>query len=243
MKNPFSKSPPPPSDTPVVNAWESSDIEQGNRVPDIAEKTEYPSQEGTPTIDHGSSKSPDPLTAAPSPVMHARSASIDVPPPPPVPASPDEKTEHHKPNKGRLLVRVWQLFAAIGAFGFQVGATPHSGQEIPFSRHGLLYYVYAICWFSFLWSLFNIYVYLTRRFGSAGKIKRPISIIMDTFLAALFGVGTFYEFAIYRCPPGYYDGWCNFFNTGLFFCVSLFLTYVIQTLWDIFGGMSCLRRK
>lgn len=31
---------------------------------------------------------------------------------------------HHKPSVPRLLLRIWQFFAAIGAFGFQVGATP-----------------------------------------------------------------------------------------------------------------------
>ena len=35
---------------------------------------------------------------------------------------------------------------------------------------------------------------------------------------------------------------CNFFNTGSFFLVTLFATYVLQALWDVFGGMSCLRR-
>ena len=34
--------------------------------------------------------------------------------------------EHRKPSLPRLLLRVWQFFASIGAFGFQVGATPVS---------------------------------------------------------------------------------------------------------------------
>ncbi|KAI9272690.1 hypothetical protein BDA99DRAFT_498980 [Phascolomyces articulosus] len=215
-----------------------------------SEKTEQPPGITSPSPVYSNNKSPDHLTGAQvsssssPPPIHTRSASIDIPPLPQHPENDEEKPKiKKKPNKGRFFVRVWQMIAAIGAFGFQMGATPYSGHEMPFSRVGLLYYVYAICWFSFLWSLFNIYVYLTRRFGQAGKIKRPVSILMDCFLAALFGVGTFYEFAMYKCPPGTYDGWCNFFNTGLFFCVSLFLTYVIQTLWDVFGGMACLRRK
>ncbi|KAG2215972.1 hypothetical protein INT45_003172 [Circinella minor] len=184
-----------------------------------------------------STKSPQPAA------IHTRSASIEIPPLP-YPTEGEKATTPIKknPNKGRFFVRVWQMIAAIGAFGFQVGATPYSGHDMPFSKIGLLYYIYAICWFSFIWSLFNIYVYLTRRFGKGSKIKRPVSILMDCFIAALFGVGTFYEFAMYKCPPGAYDGWCNFFNTGSFFLVTLFATYVLQTLWDVFGGMSCLRR-
>lgn len=83
----------------------------------------------------------------------------------------------------------------------------YSGQDMPFSKKGLLYYVYVVDWLSFLFSLFTIYVYLTRRFGKGGKVKRPISFLLDAFFAALFGVGAFYQFALYQCPPGGYDGW------------------------------------
>jgi hypothetical protein len=32
--------------------------------------------------------------------------------------------EVHHPSRSRLVLRVWQFMAAIGAFGFQVGAGP-----------------------------------------------------------------------------------------------------------------------
>lgn len=36
----------------------------------------------------------------------------------------EEVTAHGKPSVPRFLLRIWQFIAAIGAFGFQVGATP-----------------------------------------------------------------------------------------------------------------------
>ena len=36
--------------------------------------------------------------------------------------SPEEAPHH--PSRSRLVLRVWQFMAAIGAFGFQVGASP-----------------------------------------------------------------------------------------------------------------------
>ncbi|KAI8086206.1 uncharacterized protein BX664DRAFT_335166 [Halteromyces radiatus] len=151
---------------------------------------------------------------------------------------------HHKPNKGRLIIRFWQVLAAVGAFAFQIGATPYSDVPFVFQSSNLQYYTYAIDLVSLLWALFMIFVYLTRRFGGrTGKVKRPIAFAVDIALAALFGVASFYQFAIYNCPPGQYNGWCHFHNTGKFFLLSLFLSYLIMTCWDLFGGCTCLRQK
>lgn len=49
--------------------------------------------------------------------LHAPGTSIDIPPEKP------EEEPYHKPSLPRLLLRVWQFFAAIGAFSFQVGAS------------------------------------------------------------------------------------------------------------------------
>ncbi|ORZ11542.1 hypothetical protein BCR42DRAFT_101180 [Absidia repens] len=195
-----------------------------------------------------------------SPVAPVAATSSSPSPPPPLPPSsssspstpikeeqqpPSPTVPPHKPNKGRLLVRFWQAIAAVGAFGFQIGATPYSGVPFIFDDAKLQYYTYAIDLVSFLWALFMIFVYLTRRFsmGKAGKVKRPIAFAVDTALAALFGVASFYQFARYPCPPGEENGWCHFHNTGRFFLVSLFLSYTIMMCWDLFGGCTCLRKK
>ncbi|KAI8968004.1 hypothetical protein BDF20DRAFT_898320 [Mycotypha africana] len=112
-----------------------------------------------------------------------------------------------KPSLTRLILRVWQMLAAMGAFGFQVGASPYSADPIPFEKPDLLYCGFSICWLSFFWSSFNVFVYLSRRFGNGSKIKRFVSILFDLTLTALFGVCTFYEIATYKCKPGLHNGW------------------------------------
>ena len=88
----------------------------------------HPSPSATPatTMMMDRNNTPESLTTkSPLPTaIHTRSASIEIPPlTHPI---EDEKatTTKKKPNKGRFFVRVWQMIAAIGAFGFQVGATP-----------------------------------------------------------------------------------------------------------------------
>jgi hypothetical protein len=57
--------------------------------------------------------------------LYAAGTSIDIPPSP----EQDEAAgvvPSHKPSVPRFLLRVWQFVAAIGAFGFQFGASPVS---------------------------------------------------------------------------------------------------------------------
>ncbi|ORY95944.1 hypothetical protein BCR43DRAFT_516013 [Syncephalastrum racemosum] len=187
--------------------------------------------------------SPPALSPLPPPSIQA-----SHPPPSMKPSQtePCEKPVHgtQRPSPIRLGMRVWQLLAALGAFAFQAGASPYAMRPMPFSENmALVYFVYALFWISFTWSLFEIYVYLTRLRGRGGKVKRIIAFAVDAILAALMGVGVCYEIALYKCPPGQYDGWCDFFNTGLFFGVSLFSTYILTALWDLFGGLTCIRQE
>ncbi|SAM02913.1 hypothetical protein [Absidia glauca] len=192
MKNPFATK----SDTDMHPGVDSKSDGNAPAGPDLmAEKTQ------TTTEPINAYAPPEPSSSSPPP------------PPPPPPESPSKQEQgvvddHHKPNKGRLVVRFWQAIAAVGAFGFQIGASSYAGTPFLFDDAKLQYYTYAIDLVSLLWALFMIYVYLTRRFGSnTGKVKRPIAFAVDTALAALFGVATFYQFATYNCPPGQYNGW------------------------------------
>lgn len=57
--------------------------------------------------------------------LHVASTSIDIPSPSPaVPELRSDESTSCKPSLPRLILRIWQFFAAIGAFGFQVGASP-----------------------------------------------------------------------------------------------------------------------
>lgn len=78
---------------------------------------------------------------------------------------------------------------------------------MPFNKPDLLYLGYVISWLSIIWSSFNIFVYLTRRFGNGHKIKRFVSTLLDISLTALFGVCVFYQIATYKCKPGLHNGW------------------------------------
>ncbi|KAI8639398.1 hypothetical protein BD408DRAFT_435140 [Parasitella parasitica] len=180
-----------------MNAW---DTESGEKI-QVASSPD-------PTKAFESNKQELPSTDQP---LHAASTSIDIPTPSPSPAvpesSPNNDSASEKPSLPRFILRIWQFFAAIGAFGFQVGASPYSGEPIPFGKLGLLYYGYTVCWVSIVWSSFNIFVYLTRRFGKGHKVKRFVSTLFDFILAALFGVCVFYEIATYQCKPGMHNGW------------------------------------
>ncbi|KAI7880604.1 hypothetical protein K492DRAFT_187669 [Lichtheimia hyalospora FSU 10163] len=137
MRLPFRKEKKQP-DAPVVNAWDTSEDPTSAPVENqahnvgyqddtanggISEKTEQP-----PTPHNDPSSPTGSKTATPDPnQMHTRGASIDIPPQemtPPIKETAQQPNEWHKPSKARLLLRFWQLIAAIGAFGFQVGATP-----------------------------------------------------------------------------------------------------------------------
>lgn len=94
----------------VVNAWDNSETE---------EKVEITSSPSPGDSNWESNKQEVPPQDKP---LHAAGTSIDIPPP----AGEVAAEERHRPSIPRLLLRVWQLFAAIGAFGFQVGASPVS---------------------------------------------------------------------------------------------------------------------
>jgi hypothetical protein len=62
--------------------------------------------------------------------LYGAGTSIDIPLNdedtfPPV----EEEQVYHKPSLSRFSIRVWQFVAAIGAFGFQFGASPVSSSS------------------------------------------------------------------------------------------------------------------
>ncbi|KAI8328077.1 hypothetical protein EDC96DRAFT_530922 [Choanephora cucurbitarum] len=141
---------------------------------------------------------------------------------------------NHKLRWVYCCIRVWQLIAAIGAFGFQIGATAYANEPSPFERQDLLYLGYVLSWFSIIWSLVQGMFYAVRRCSQGPSIKMPLIILFDMTLAALLGICSCYEITNYRCKLGLHHGWCDFYNTGLFFLMSLFVSYTIHTGWNLF---------
>ncbi|OBZ90727.1 hypothetical protein A0J61_01220 [Choanephora cucurbitarum] len=128
-----------------------------------------------------------------------------------------------RPSKIRVLLRVILFIAAVGHLGFAAGASP------------------AIL--SIIYSGFHIFLYMFRRFGSAQKLKRPILILCDLFMALMWGIGIIVEIAKYKCPPGQYNHWCDFYNTSIFFGFASFALYIVVLGWDVYGGMCAGKRK
>lgn len=92
-----------------MNAWEG-------------DKTEFTSPSVNRTINAWESNKEE----LPPPNLNA---SIDLPSTsslPEVEKTPIETDDivHKKPSLPRFILRIWQFFAAIGAFAFQVGASP-----------------------------------------------------------------------------------------------------------------------
>ncbi|KAI8640394.1 hypothetical protein BD408DRAFT_419817 [Parasitella parasitica] len=148
-------------------------------------------------------------------------------------------------GRWKLILRVTQILCVIGSFGFQASANTWSGRtSVPFDNVALLYFFYGVEWVAFVWSSFCIYVQLSLRFSnSSGNIKPAIGLAMDTLLAVILGISISMEIGAYTCPAGGFDGWCNFYNTGVSFGMLLFITFSANALWDLFSGLSCLRTK
>ncbi|KAJ2961059.1 hypothetical protein NQZ79_g3601 [Umbelopsis isabellina] len=145
-----------------------------------------------------------------------------------------------KPSFARMCLRVWQIIASVGTFAFQAGASPVAKMDFPYEP-ALLYYVYGVTSLSLFWGSFQIYVYLTRRYGKGGKVKRAVLCIADLMVTIFVGIGVFFEISKYPCQPGTQNGLCDMLNTGTAFGVSLFVTLATATLWDIFGALGGIR--
>lgn len=164
------------------------------------------------------------------------------PPPPPekVAADPEapvvftEETRH-KPSRLRVLFRLLLMIFAVGYLGFSAGATPYSKQPIPFDNKATFYVLYAIAGISFAYSAYHVILYLFRRFGNGRKLKRYMLIGFDFILALMWGICIIIEIIKYQCPPGDLDGWCDFYNTSIFFGFISFAMYVLILGWDIVG--------
>lgn len=73
-------------------------------------------------------------------------------------------------------------------------------------------------------------------------MRRLILIILDLVMALLWGIGVIIEVAKYSCKPGTLDGWCDFYNTSIFFGFLSFAIYIVLVGFDVFGSL-CGGRK
>ncbi|KAK9709242.1 hypothetical protein K7432_009160 [Basidiobolus ranarum] len=182
-------------------------------------------------------KSPAPVTA--STLVSKPSVSGGVPTiatsgsANPVPLAP----LHTKaaPNKWRFLLRFVGLLGSIGAFGFSVGAGPHSGRPNPFSDKSAIIFLYILSAISIVVHLFFLLNMLNRRVRSGAKIPRKWLLVTDVVLAVCWGFDVAFLLAKNHCPIGTLGGWCDFFNTSIFFAFLVLAVTVLAIFWDMYG--------
>ncbi|KAG0180105.1 hypothetical protein DFQ28_001703 [Apophysomyces sp. BC1034] len=158
------------------------------------------------------------------------STSAYSPPSQPAPSPKPENVEaslpavyngSKNPSRLRFLLRVLQLVTSVGSIGFAAGASPAA--------------------FSFAWSCFHVFIYLRRRLFSGDKLNRPVMAGIDLLLAILWGIGVIVEMVKYRCPPGGYNHWCDFYNVSIFWGFLAFALFVAAAGLDIAG--ACVNSK
>ncbi|KAF1800351.1 hypothetical protein FB192DRAFT_1380282 [Mucor lusitanicus] len=232
---------PSPSDyannTPVVNAWQES-----NKTLDEQEFGRNSPQQPVNAYQYTGTaygNTSTPATAySPQPVHNnAANTTSKIETPMTVTDSPATVNRADLPSKIRLLLRVVLFISAVGHLGFAAGASPFSGEGVPFDSSACFYFLFAVAIMSIIYSGYHIIFYFFRRFGKADKMKRVIMIMCDLLMALLWGIGIIVEIAKYTCPPGQHSGWCNFYNTSIFFGFISFVIYVVLLGWDAFGGM------
>jgi len=126
-------------------------------------------------------------------------------------SDPTKLNEHHasspgirtKPSVKRLWLRLAQLVASVGAFGFLVGAGPYSDESIPSQiSKAVVVLMYIVSAVSILVSLFFILHYFMRRCHRNVKLRRSIMIAIDFLLGLAFGIIVFVMILHNTCKPG-----------------------------------------
>ncbi|KAL0073936.1 hypothetical protein J3Q64DRAFT_1779793 [Phycomyces blakesleeanus] len=167
----------------------------------------------------------------------------------PVPAKAESKAgvlppkfgTDRNPSKRRVLLRFLQFISAIGSVGFAAGASPFAGVDVPLSSAACLYFLYAVAIVSIIWSGFHLIYFLLRRVSSRQKMNRPLMTGLDLLLAIMWGIGVIVEVVKYRCSPGGYNHWCDFYNVSIFWGFFSLALFIVATGWDFVG--ACVMRK
>ncbi|ORY08117.1 hypothetical protein K493DRAFT_309924, partial [Basidiobolus meristosporus CBS 931.73] len=139
------------------------------------------------------------------------------------------------PNKWRTLLRFVGLLGSIGAFGFSVGAGPYSGRPNPFSDKSPIIFLYIWSAVSIVAYLFFLLNTLNRRVRSGAKIPRKWLVCIDLALAICWGFDVVFLLIKNHCPIGTLGGWCDFFNTSIFFAFLVFAVTIVSIFWDLYG--------
>jgi cation transport ATPase len=143
----------------------------------------------------------------------------------------------NRPSWKRGVMRILQLITSVGALGFLAGATPYSGRDNPFDSKTIFPFLYVVGAVSILAALFFVTFFLIRAvYPKKKKLNRFLVFFIDIVLALAWGVLMVFMIAKYPCAVGANNGWCDFFNTSIFFAVASFVLFALSAFWDMFGS-------
>ncbi|RHZ56301.1 hypothetical protein Glove_402g53 [Diversispora epigaea] len=155
------------------------------------------------------------------------------------PFTPDMAKIHRKPNGIRFIFRFVIFLASIGAFMFMIGAPLSSNKPTPSGANKIaIIFTYIVSGISIVVSLFFLIIYCSRRWLKKNKIQRWLLLAIDLILGASFGCLMVFLIKGFSCKPGSENGWCDFYNTSIFFNVLCFVLYAISFFWDIIGSFD-----
>ncbi|KAI9593858.1 hypothetical protein BDF19DRAFT_424179 [Syncephalis fuscata] len=148
------------------------------------------------------------------------------------------------PSKKRLYLRLVQLIASIGAFGFLASAKPHSGSNGPvFEDNSGVYFLYVLAAVSFCLAIAHVvYFYLRLKRGRA-KFNQWYICGIDFFMFLFWGAEVGVLLSKNSCPSGTYNGWCTFFNVAIFWGFASLVAYGVAVVWDLIGIWVAIRRR
>lgn len=72
-------------------------------------------------------------------------------------------------------------------------------------------------------------------------MNRVLMTGIDLLLAILWGIGAIVEIVKYRCAPGGYNHWCDFYNVSIFWAMLAFVLFIVAVVWDVVG--ACVARR
>jgi len=145
------------------------------------------------------------------------------------------------PNKRRVILRLIMFLASVGHLGFAAGASPYSGDDVPFYTPACFYYLFAVASLSILYSGYHLLLFCYRFISKKPNMNRSVMLILDVILAFMWGLGVIIEVVKFRCTAG--GGFCAFYNVSIFWGFLAFALYIVAIIWDIFGSCGGRNRS
>ena len=174
--------------------------------------------------------------------------SMDAPAPIVVTPMATTTPPRQRPSVMMMLLRLLEIIASAGAIGFLAGATPYSGQLSPFSSssqaQALTYAIYALGGLTGIWALswfFSDIVKCCIPRAAQSRGVTTLVILIDLLLCAAWLAVIIVMIANYTCAPGSLNGYCNWFNTSLFFGILDAALLLFGIAWLMCCGCCCRR--